>query len=325
MSLADLNKEAPSEADLLARISEARNPTEPLEPTEDPSPVDVSEEMPEEAIAESEEEAETLEAEELSETTEELEDLIYEIDGEQFTLSEIQSWKKGHMQEADYTQKSQANAELRKTYEAELTALQERGDGLKDLIATLESSINADISDEHLAQLLEDDDTGEYLRLTEKKKARLSKLDLAKAERSKLKKEKLTAKQQKGNQELIEMNPTWVENGQPTQAYTDDQSLLGQYAKDNGFTQDEINSALTSGRIMQAMINSARLQSKVSKAPEIVKKVRKAPTIVKGKQRQISSLDKQLQDAKAKAKRTGRMEDAAIVRKLTRQRASTGQ
>lgn len=318
-------KPAVSQADLAKRISELRNPSEPSEPTEEAKPVDVSvedetSEIPEEEVTESEEEAETLEATGAVEESQETEDVVYDIAGEEISLSQILSWKKGNMQEADYTQKSQANADLRKSLEAEKLSLQERGSGLQTLIDSLEGSINADITDDHLAQLLEDDDTGEYLRLTEKKKLRLSKLDAAKTERSKLKSERLTATQQAGNKSLIDLNPSWTKDGQLTQAGQDDQALLLKHAKDNGFTQAEIDAALSSGKIMQAMINAEKLKAKVAKAPALSKKVRTAPTIIKGKQRQVSNLDKQIQDASARLKKTGRTEDAVALRKLKRQR-----
>jgi len=306
-----------TQAELIERISALRSPEEPKEPTEGIEPVDVSE--PGEEL-EPEELAEPTKAAEVEEESEEPEDLVYEIDGEEITLAQIQAWKKGTMQEADYTQKSQANAELRKSMEAEMVTLQERGSGLKSLIDALETSINADITDEHLAQLLEDDDTGEYLRLTEKKKARLSKLDDAKAARTQLKSERLTEQQKAGNQRLVEMNPNWLESGQVTQTYHDDQALLAKYATDNAFTQDEINSALRSGNIMQAMIEAQRMKSSVSKAPELLKKVRQAPTIVKGKKRVEAGIEKQIQDATARLKKTGRVDDALALKKLKRQR-----
>lgn len=320
------DKPAVSQTDLVKRISELRNPSEPDAPTEEAEPVDVSvegetSEIPEEEVTESEEEAETLETSGDVEESQEADELVYEIDGEEITLSQIQTWKKGHMQEADYTKKSQANSDLRKTMEAELLSLQERGSGLQTLIDSLEGSINADITDEHLAQLLEDDDTGEYLRLTEKKKSRLSKLDEAKTERSKLKSERLTAKQQAGNKGLIDLNPSWYKDGQLTQSGKDDQALLEKHAKDNGFTADEINLALSSGKLMQAMIDAEKLKAKVSKAPALSKKVRTAPTIIKGKQRQVSNLDKQIQDAQSRLKKSGRVEDAVALRQLKRQRS----
>lgn len=314
-----------TEKDLVTRMQELRNPTEPEEPTEEPGPVDVSEEAdtlePEEELeqSESEEEAEASEPLEAEESNEESQELVYEIDGEEITLSEIQKWRKGHMQEADYTQKSQVNADLRKTLEAESTKLMEKSQGLQDLIDILEGNINEDISDEQLQQLLDDDDTGEYLRQTEKRKGRLAKLDQAKTARNKLQTEQLTTRQKQGNDELIKLNPSWLENGQTTKSFKSDQDLLGKYAADKGFTQDELQAVLTSGRVMQAMIDAAKFDSKVSKAPAVERKVRKAPTIVKGKQRQVSSLEKQFQDAQAKLKKTGHIEDALAVKKLKRQ------
>ena len=130
----------------------------------------------------------------------------------------------------------------------------------------------------------------------------------------------LLERQTKGNQELVGLNPKWVDSaGNATQAYKDDQDHLANFAKVNNLTQDDINAVLTNGRIMQALINSDKFTANIAKTPALTKKVKQAPKVVKGKRASVTSIDRQVKEAEATLKRTGKVEDAVVLRKLKRQ------
>lgn len=72
-----------------------------------------------EAEAEGESETEAEEAGDESEEDESDDDDLYEVAGEQFTLSQLREWKASGLRNADYTRKTQELAEVRKAFEVE--------------------------------------------------------------------------------------------------------------------------------------------------------------------------------------------------------------
>jgi len=77
--------------------------------------------------------------------------------------------------------------------------------------------------------------------------------------------------------------------------------------------------ALTSGKLMQALINSGKLSTLKTKAKTTLKKVKKAPVVIRGQKANVTSIERQVQEAQAKAKKSGSIQDAAAVMKLKRQ------
>ena len=323
-----------TQTDLLARMKALRTPTEPEGQPEEGEVVDVSVETPAEVdelqpeeiegqetaqqtdddSTEAEEEAETLDADD-----EEQESLYLDLDGEEINLDDIRTWKKGFMQEADYTQKTQKVAEQRKSLEAGEAKQKEALDNLQSHIDIAKDMLDAEFEGVEWDEL-RDLDTGEYLKLKEKKEGRQAKLEQATAKRQELVSADLLERQTKGNQELVSLNPNWVDGaGKPTKAYEDDQQHLANFAKANGLTQEDINAVLTNGRIMQALINSDKFTANIAKAPALTKKVKKAPKVVKGKRASVTSIQKQVSEAHAKFKQSGKIEDAMALKKLKRQ------
>lgn len=285
---------------------------------------DVSEDAPPEleveAIAETEEaeelEEDVNEAEEASD--DELDTFLYEIDGKEYTQEAIKEALEGNLRLSDYTRKTQGVAEDRKTVEAER-------EKIKDSIESLQSHIDllADMTDSEFADIdwdeLRDTDTAEYLKLKERKEGKQGRLDKAKAKRAELLDLSTTDQRTAGNKELMALNPNWVEAGSPTKAYEADQKILLDYVTEQKFSQEEINLVLTSGKMMQALINSAKLGSLKSKADSTLKKVKKAPVVVRGKKASVTSVERQIQEAQERAKESGSMKDAQALMKLQRQ------
>jgi len=322
-----------TEAEILARMKALRTPTEPKGQPEDGEVVDVSVETPEDdnelqpeeveqqtiadqtddSLTETEELAETLEADSSEE-----ESLYLDLDGEEISLDDVRKWKKGHMQEADYTQKTQKVAEQRKSLEASEAKQQGALNDLQSHIDLMTGMLDSEFEGVDWDEL-RDLDTGEYLKLKERKEGRQGKINAATAKRQELQNSRLLERQTAGNQALVALNPQWIKDGQATQAYNDDQKFLAAFAEDNKLTKDDIASVLTNGSIMQAMIDSAKYRANIAKAPAIAKKVKKAPVIVRGKRATANNVSRQIQAAEAKLKSTGRMEDALALKKLKRQ------
>ena len=322
-----------TDTELLTRIKALRTPTEPEGQPEDREVVDVSVETPEDDSDMQPEDVERhttaeqtdddlLETEELAETFDaddtEQESLYLDLDGEEINLDDVRKWKKGHMQEADYTQKTQRVAEQRKSLEAGEAKQTEALESLQSHIDLMADMLDSEFEDVDWDEL-RDFDTGEYLKLKEKKEGKQGKLDAAKAKRDELHKSKVVERQTLGNQQLLDLNPNWIKAGEITPTYTADQSFLAAFAKDNKLTKAEIDAVLTSGKIMQAMINSAKYTAKMAKAPAIAKMVKKAPVIVRGRRATATNITVQIQKAEAKLKTTGRIEDAMALKKLKRQ------
>lgn len=323
-----------TQTELLTRMKALRTPTEPEGQPEESEAVDASIEAPESddtLQAEEVEQQETAEqtddesisSEELTETLEGEEgaeespdDVVYSIGDKEITLKQLDDLEKGGMKEVDYRQKTQKLADERRSFEAKRT----------ETLDTLQSHI--DIATQMLDSEFEgvdwdelrDLDTGEYLKLKEKKEGRQDKLKQATAKRQELVSADLLERQTKGNQELVSLNPNWVDSaGKPTKAYEEDNQHLANFAKANSLTQDDINAVLTNGRIMQALINSDKFTANIAKAPALTKKVKKAPVVVKGKRASVTNIQSQINEAQAKFKQSGKVEDAMTLRKLKRQ------
>lgn len=303
-----------NEAELIQRLKAKSNP-EPLEPTEEVSEP-VSEELPEETTA-SEDEAHEAELEASEESIEddddtaESEELFYEIDGEEVSLDTVMQWKNGHLMQSDYTKKTQELSESRKKVEAKEAEIGDLASTLSANIEALQQKLNADFEKIDWDEL-RDTDPSEYLRLREDKKAREALIQSAKGTQSKIDQVKLAEEQQK----LYEKLPHWTDDAKRNA----DVTLISERAKTFGFSNEEL-ATISDHRILLAMLDAAKYAQLQEKSPKIAKKVAKAPKISKpGKKQQVSNLDRQIQEAHAKFKQSGTVEDGFTYKKLLRQK-----
>lgn len=316
---------------LLNRISVARGTSEPEQsaPTKEPTAVNVSDEAPIEADVAVDEpvvteelagDAAEIEEEDVSDepvTTEADDDgdLYATYNGREINLREAVEWEQGQLRQSDYTKKTQELSEQRKTFDAEKEALTSQQAQLQGSIATLEAIIAEEtLSTEAIAELREYEPDA-YIKYTEKMSKRETVLSEAKDVQP-VSNVDIDAERKM----LWDANPSWLEGGKQTEAFTTDMKLLTDFAQSNGYSDAEI-SGIQHSRHWQTLIKAAKFDALGKKNAAIEKKVRKAPVSTKPKQVQQTSLQGQIKKAEARLKQTGHSDDAIKLRQLRRQAA----
>lgn len=310
---------------ILERIKVARGTSEPApaEPTEPTEPVDIASEEEQPAEEVETEAAEQPAAEVEATNTEESEidlsqtesqddgeeDLYVEYKGREINLKDIAEWEQGHLRQSDYTRKTQELSDSRKTYEGELEQLNADKVKFNEKLATLEAIISEDTKTaEELAELREYEPE-EYIKYQDKMQKRKDLLKESKAA-APASNVDVNAERQK----LWDANPSWMDNGKQTEAFTSDMNLLQSYAQKNGYSNDEIGS-IQSAHHWQTMLDAAKYQAISKKNAAIEKKVRKAPVTTKPRmQAQKSELEK----AKAAFKKNPTEANAIKLRQIKR-------
>jgi hypothetical protein len=281
----------------------SRGTTEPSTeaPTENLDPVNVSEDAPEE-LEEVEAPAETLEseAEEPAEEAPEVETneddsdlLYYEIDGEEVSAKQLQEWKNDGLMQADYTRKTQELADSRKDFEAKEQELSTKQSELNDKLAQVNAMIEEETpSAETLAEWREYEP--EKLLDYQDKQAKRKEL-LGSYKQESAPSFDVEAERSK----LWNANPTWLDNGKQTQAFTDDMNSIQSYAAESGYNNEDF--AGFRAQDFQTMLDAAKYKALNKKNVALEKKVRKAPAITKPRQAAVSAtadLDKAYKDFK---------------------------
>lgn len=207
-------------------------------------------------------------------------ELFYEIDGEEVSASTVAEWKKGHMMQADYTKKTQATAELKKSLEGKHQEVEGVKTKLNDVITELEAVIQKESNPEALAEL-RDTDPSEYLRKKEEIAERQKLADKAKQELAdiKAKQEKDRIAEEQGK--LLEAMTDW----QDPKKQEADLALMDDYVKTAEFTEHDVN-ALSSHKLMIMALDAAKYHKLKKEVEETGKQVEKAPNVIKAKPKQ---------------------------------------
>ena len=309
-----------AEQAFLERIKVSRGTTEPEQsaPTENQDPVNVSEDAPEE-LEEAEVQTEALESEaeepaaeepeaEANEPDEDL--LYYELDGEEVSSKQLKEWKNDGLMQADYTRKTQELADSRKTFESDQESFKAKQSELNDKLA----QVNAMIEEE----------TPSAETLAEWRKYEPEKL-LDHQDKQAKRKELLGSYKQESapsfdveaeRSKLWNANPTWLDNGKQTQAFTDDMNSIQSYAAASGYNNEDF--AGFRAQDFQTMLDAAKYKALNKKNVAIEKKVRRAPVSTKPRQATVSATadyDKALKDFKKNPSDA----NAIKLRKLKRQ------
>lgn len=230
----------------------------------------------------------TNEADDLAEDVEELdsendsdseneedenEDDVYVVDGEEFTLEQLQNAKDIKNMQADYTKKTMALADERKATESER-------DSLSNLAAELQVLVSEDKEIDW--SVLKEEDPDEYIKLKERAESREKKLDKAKSELAKSNEmsDEMIAQEQSL---MIEAFPEWVEkdgNGNAvafTPKYQEDIKAVTAHAKELGFTDQQVSEIKTAS-IVKALMNSMKFKEKKGKIDIAKKKTKPKQT-----------------------------------------------
>lgn len=303
------------ETNILERIKIARGNAEPQEPTEEPQIVDVSEDAgpiePTEEVAEVEETQEAEEVEEDIEEVAEQDEMYIDLDGEEISLTDIRAWKSGNMMQSDYTRKTTELSEQRKEFEQEREVFTTNQAKLNESIAQLEAVMATEELSKEDLQDLREYEPEKYIEYVEKQNKRKEALQAARSiEQPKFNPQEEMTK-------LVNNNPQWLDNGKPTEAYQKDQALLNSYAQEIGLSAEQFSQFDAS--MMQMALDAAKFKAAKNKDAATVKRVRKAPVVTKPKAKATKGIQDQIRAAEAKLKKTGRVEDAAALRKLKAQ------
>lgn len=301
-----------SEQELVARIaasmakdSQEQPETIEAEATETEEVVDETTEVEEVAGSEDDtnEAIEGVEdnSQELTGSDEEGE-LFYEIDGKEYSATEIKGWKNDGLMQSAFTQKTQKLSEDRKSMEGEHTAkmaeLQTTIDAVKDLV-----KVEGDWESGDDGMPLYDDDMPKYLR-AKAKQDQINQLLSDAGSKSVIADtpEHIASE----NEKILAAIPTWQDEA----VRAKDLDVMTKYLNDIGFsTQGQPYSSA-----LYIMAKDAALGRKVSESgASIEKKVRKAPKIVKPKQAKQSAKRTQHQEARDRFRKSGGKNDRAGV------------
>ena len=225
------------------------------------SDVEDSVEQPETDETTDEEIIEESDAEEIeeSEDDEEQQESIT-VNGEEITPAQIEEMQKQQLMHADYTKKTQAISEERK----QIVAL---NSDLTSSIEILESLIVEEENADDLNELLEDNDTAEYIRRTKQIEAKKAKLVEAKKRQA----DALKSTQAAENQKLVTVMTEWSDpkSGATTQKADIDAALS--YASEIGLDSDSLDK-LSDHRIIRALIDAGKFRKLKDSKPEVKKR-----------------------------------------------------
>ena len=228
------------------------------------------------------EEAETqVDPEELDADSDEEEIQVIELDGEETSLDDVRKWRDGHLMQSDYTKKSQALSEERKTFEAERESerksISEAQSKVDEMKAMLEVLVDEDSHTDWDA--LWDSDPDEWKIRKEKFEKRQKALEKVKAKRFDADPATIKAEQAK----LLQANPDWLDkDGKPTETYIKDTKLLNDYALKVGFSSEEF-AQMTKAHYLLTILKAAKYDAIQDKGREIKSKREKVPVVTKPK------------------------------------------
>ena len=227
------------------------------------------------------------------------------------TLDElIKSYQLG----TDYTKKSQAVAEERKTVEAERHAIQE-AKALRDQYAQrlemMEQMLKPQDESENLAYLKETDPV-KVAEMVERDKQ----LNAVRAERERISQQQEHERQQQlqhhiaaESQKLVAAVPEFAD----PQKGDSLRKSIRDFGKSIGFSDQELASVYDS-RAVLTLYKAMQYDKLVASKPEVTKKVSQAPKVIKpGVSQPRDSASDELKKLKARARESGRVADAASV------------
>jgi hypothetical protein len=249
------------------------------------------------------------------EETQEPQRFKVKVDNEEIevTLEELQQ---GYSRTKDYTKKTQALAETRKTVEAERARIEEAKqmrDTYAQRLQVIEQMLNQNPDNENLSELRESDPIGYAIKIAERSEKE-KQLQAVQAERQRIAQQQDSEKQQalQGHlqQEAVklrEMIPEFRDEAKAEIARKD----IRTYAKSVGFSDEELSQVYDS-RAVKTLYN-AMMYEKLMKGKSVAtKKVQDAPRTIKaGNGGQVNAENDANKRQMQKLKQTGKKSDAA--------------
>jgi len=204
-----------------------------------------------------------------------------ELDGKEHDLEEVKQWRDGHLMQRDYTKKTTALAEDRKTFDAERTTERETLLKAKAEISELRDQLTVLVEEDQGTdwEALKADDPDRYIELKEKLDKRKAALEKVKAEATPVDDPAMI---QAERAKLYEANPEWFEDGKPTDLYKADTALIQNYAVKAGFQAEEF-ATLTRAHYLTTILKAAKYDQLQEKTREIKEAREKVPVTLKPK------------------------------------------
>ena len=311
----------------LLEPEEEKPETEEAQPTEEEEsqPVEEDESFEEESEEESEEEVE--ESEEESEETEgEEEEELYAVtvNGEEVAVS-LDELLSGYSRQSDYTRKTQEIAgdrkemeTLQQQYNSEIAQIQQERQQYMDALTNVMQGSMGEL--EKFANVdwnaLRENDPIEYVTTREQYREAQEKIQGLQNEQARAAQTQ-QAQMQKAQQEmlqvekgkLVEALPEWGEPEKQKELATNLQS----YAKEQGFTADELNSLIDHRSIL--VLLKAQKYDQLQKSNVKSKKLKNKPKVIRaGSGTSTTKSDKSKRAAQMKRLRgTGHVDDASAL------------
>ena len=231
------------------------------------------------------------------------------------TLDElIKSYQLG----TDYTKKSQAVAEERKTVEAERQAIQEAKqlrDTYAERLQYIEQALMQPQETENLEYLKETDPIGYAVKVAEMSQ-REKQLAQVRAERAQIAQQQEYDRQQQLRatvaQEAEKLVSALPEYADPVKGEVIRKEIRS-YGKQAGFSDDELANVFDS-RAVLTLYKAMQYDKLKASQPAIAKKVNEAPKVMKsGVSQPRDSGSEEIKKLKARVRQTGRVADAAAA------------
>tara|TARA_R110000772_G_scaffold125112_2_gene231776 strand:- start:2339 stop:3226 length:888 start_codon:yes stop_codon:yes gene_type:complete len=253
----------------------------PTEATADEIPTEEAEEV--EDSTDEADEVEEEAGEELEEDDDNEDTLVYEINGKEYTPEDIEALESGKLMQADYTKKTQAHAEEVKAFNDDKALLETEKAKVSEFSALLEVLV---AEDEEIDWAdLKEYEPEKYIELKEKADKRRVELEKVKASQANQPKAQALTKDELSAEstDFYSYDPLWLDDKkQLTQKFQDDMTIAGEYLKDSGYSQDEVN-GISRSHHWKTIVNAAKYQSQLKKGSALKKKVITPPKVTKPK------------------------------------------
>jgi hypothetical protein len=253
-----------------------------------------------------------VDAEEAPEETETR--YVIKVDGEEHEVT-LEELRNGYQRQADYTRKSQALAEQRKAYEANLQAVQSEREQYGQALQLVANQQQAELQQyENIDwKALKDDDPMEYMekRLEyQEARERLSRIEVERNRVYEQNKQEYTQRlSQVLQQEAAKLSEALPEYANPSSTLKND---LRNYALSLGFSNTDIDS-ITDHRVVlvlhKAMMQDRAANNTVKKVSKVVPKVVKSGT----PESKVQRSQKATQQKRERLAKTGNPRDAASI------------
>jgi hypothetical protein len=237
------------------------------------------------------------------------------VDGEEMDVP-LDELLRGYSRTADYTRKTQAVAEQRKTLEAELEQARAERNQYEQALQWAKGQLESQKQDEPDWERLLNEDPIEYVKRKEAWRDRKEQLAAVQAEQRRIQEQKqqefavaLQKKVEEESRKLNDLIPDWRDS---KKAEADKARLL-EYGLKLGFTQQELTQVYDHRAVL--MLHKARLydelmakgKQKLSEAPV------KSPATARPGSPANRQVNKELDSARSRLKTSGRVTDAQAV------------